>query len=87
MDLSTKLSFSGLKIRSHSFILSNNIVGVEVRILKLKTKIGLLIVIAAVISTAGINAQENDFFTDSSLLKPWIKGTFDQVYLDPDGDV
>jgi hypothetical protein len=39
--------------------------------------------LAGLLSTTGVNAQENDFFTDSSLLKPWKKGTFDRAYLNP----
>jgi len=30
------------------------------------------------------NAQDNSFFTDPSLLKPWDQGTFDLGYVHPD---
>ena len=40
-------------------------------------------VFAGLFLTAGVNAQDNGFFTDSSLLAPWKKGTFDQAYLNP----
>ena len=46
-------------------------------------KIRFLMVLVGLLSTAYVNAQDNAFFTDSSLLKPWKKGTFDQVYLNP----
>jgi len=51
--------------------------------LKLIIKIRFLIVLLGLLSTATVHAQDNGFFTDSSLLKPWKKGTFDHVYLHP----
>ena len=40
-----------------------------------------IILLAGLCSMASATAQDDSFFTDPSLLKPWDKGTFDLVYV------
>lgn len=44
----------------------------------------ILILVVGIFGFSLANAQEDSFFTDPSLLKPWDKGTFDFKYKHPD---
>lgn len=44
----------------------------------------LLILMLAICGSGLANAQDNSFFSDPSLLKPWDQGTFDLGYVHPD---
>ncbi len=47
-------------------------------------RIRLLILMLGLFGAASASAQDDSFFTDSSLLQPWDQGTFDRGYVDPD---
>ena len=43
-----------------------------------------LLVVMGLCGALSVTAQEQSFFTEPSLLKPWDQGTFDLGYVDPD---
>ena len=45
---------------------------------------GLPLLVLGLCSALSVTAQEQSFFTEPSLLKPWDQGTFDLGYVDPD---
>jgi hypothetical protein len=44
----------------------------------------ILILMVGIFGISSANAEENSFFTDPSLLKPWDQGTYDLGYSHPD---
>ena len=43
-----------------------------------------LLIVVGMCTMASATAQDESFFTDPSLLRPWDQGTFDLGYVDPD---
>jgi hypothetical protein len=44
----------------------------------------ILIMMVGIFGLSSANAEENSFFTDPSLMKPWDQGTYDLGYVHPD---